>query len=199
MKIKFHIIYIVIIGVLFLLLIEPFAKSDEVNELNSSITDTLSFVSDTILESVKIDTLTQGDSVKIEYVDKIIKDTIYIYDTITGLDLYLPIIQKHFSEPNKYDLWVSGIEPLNVDKINVYNQVEYKTITQTNTITQTIYPQRNEFYFGGGFCSVLNTFTPVVGVSIKTKRNALFSLDFGHYKGENLFIGTAKFKIGKNK
>ena len=64
-------------------------------------------------------------------ITKVVKDTVYIRDSITGYDLYLPIIQKHFSEKNRYDLWVSGVEPLNVDRIDVYNQVKYETITNT--------------------------------------------------------------------
>lgn len=198
MKIRFHILYIVIIGVLVLLLFRPFAKSDKVEELGSSITDTLSFVSDTTKESVKIDTLSQGDSVKIVYRDKVVKDTVYIRDTIRGFDVYLPIVQKHYSEPNRYDLWISGVEPLNVDKIDVYREVVHETIT--NTITKEVTPPRkNELYFGGGFYSFLDTFNPVMGVSLKTKKNTLISLDWGRYKGDNLYLATMKFKLGKNK
>lgn len=197
MKIKTHILYITTIIVLVVLLVRPCSKSDKVGGYEGSTIDTLSFISDTTNESVKIDTFSQGGSVKIVYRDKIVKDTIYVRDTISGSIISMPIIQKYFSEPNRYDLWISGVEPLQVDKINVYNQVEYKTIT--NTITQAIYPQEAELYFGGGFCSFLDTFTPVVGVSLKTKRNTLISLDYGCYKGDNLYLGTIKFKLGKNK
>lgn len=195
MSVKTHIAYIITIIVLVVLLVRPFSKSDKVGGYEGSTIDTLSFISDTTKESVKIDTFSQGESVKIVYRDKIVKDTIYVRDTISGSIISMPIVQKYFSEPNRYDLWISGVEPLNVDKINVYNEVEYRTIT--NTITQAIYSKRNEFYFGGGFYSFLDTFSPTIGVSLKTKRNTLISLDFGHYKGDNLFMGTIKFKLGK--
>ena len=174
MRIKTHILYIVTIIVLILLLVEPTAKSDRVDGVSDSKVDTLSFISDTTKNSI-IDTLSQkGDSVQIKYITKVVKDTIYIRDSITGYDLYLPIIQKHFSEKNRYDLWISGVEPLNVDRIDVYNQVKYETITNTITRTEYVYqPKRNELYLGGGFCSFLDTNLPIVGVSLKTKNNIL--------------------------
>lgn len=198
MKIKTHILYIITIFVLILLLIKPTAKSDKGVEFDNSNIDTLSFNSDT--NKVKVlDTLSQDSKKeKIVYKEKIVKDTIYIRDTVTGYDLYLPIIQKHFSEPNKYDLWISGVEPLNVDRIDIYKQIEYNTIT--NTITrEVVAPPKNEFYLGGGFCSVLNTFTPVVNATLKTKKNALISLNYGRYKGGNLIMGTYSWNIRGNK
>lgn len=198
MRIKTHILYIVTIIVLVLLLFKPFTKSDEVKVFGDSLTDTLSFRSDTNIIEI-FDTLKQdSDSAKIEYKEKIVKDTIYIRDTVTKIAYPTQIVQKYFSEPNRYDLWISGVEPLNLDKINVYNEIKYKTITNTIT-TEVIPPPKNELYFGGGFCKVLTTFTPIMGVSLKTKRNTLYSLDFGYYKGNSLILGTAKVKLGKNK
>lgn len=197
MKIKTHILYIITIIVLVLLLFRPFAKSDKVKELGDSTTDTLSFKSDTNIVEVT-DTLKQdNDSVKIVYVEKIVKDTIFVKDTITREVYPMQVVQKYFSEPNRYDLWISGVEPLSVDRIYTYNHIEYGTIT--NTITKVIYPKRNEFYLGGGFCSFLDTFTPIVNASLKTKRNTLISLNLGYNKGNPLVMGTYSWKIGKNK
>ena len=200
MRIKTHILYIVTIIVLILLLVEPTAKSDRVDGFSDSKVDTLSFISDTTKNSV-IDTLSQkGDSVQIKYITKVVKDTVYIRDSKTNCGLYLPTVQKHFSEKNRYDLWISGVEPLNVDRIDIYNQVKYETITNTVTRTEYVYqPKRNEFYLGGGFYSFLDTFTPVVNVSLKTKKDALISLNLGRYKGDNLVVGTYSWKIGRNK
>ena len=198
MKIKTHILYIITIIVLVVLLVKPFAKSDKVGDFDNSIADTLSFNSDTTTFS-RVDTLKQdNDSVKIVYIEKIVKDTIYVKDTTTNRVSPLQVVQKYFSEPNKYDLWISGVEPLNVDRIYTYSQIEEKIIT--NTIREAIYPpKRNEFYLGGGFYSFLDTFTPVVNASLKTKKDALISLNFGRYKGEPLIVGTYSWKIGKNK
>lgn len=168
------------------LLVSPFAKSNRVEVVKECVIDTLLVY--------RVDTITQT---KVEYVTKIVKDTLYIKDSASGIDIQLPIVQKYFSEPNRYDLWISGVEPLNVDKINVYNQVEYRTIN--NTTTKEVYVRRNEFYFGGGFYAISNTFAPIVGVSFKTKRNLLISLDYGRYDKGNVWIGTMKFKLGNNK
>jgi hypothetical protein len=109
----------------------------------------------------------------------------------------LQVVRKYFSEPNRYDLWISGVEPLQIEKIRTYNQIEYRTITQT--ITKAIYPRCTEFYLGGGFCSFLDTFTPVVNASLKTKKDALISLNYGRNKDGNLIMGTYSWKIGRNK
>lgn len=184
---------------LILLLVEPTAKSDRVDGVSDGKVDTLSFNSDT--NKVKVlDTLSQDSKKeKIVYKEKIVKDTIYIHDTVTGIDVYLPIVQQHYSEKGRYDLWISGVEPLNLDRIDIYKEVEYNTVTNTVTKTQYVYPKNNELYLGGGFYSFLDTFTPVVNVSLKTKKNALISLNLGRYKGDNLVVGTYSWKIGRNK
>lgn len=184
MKIRFHIVYCFIIVVLVILLSKPFAKSDRVNDLDNSVIDTLSFKRDTT-KIVIIDTIIQE---RVVYKERIVKDTLWLTDT-----LYLPIVQKHYSEQGKYDLWISGVEPLNVDKIDIYNTIEYNTIT--NTITQAIYPKNTQVFMGGGFCSFLGTFTPLVSISIETRRKWLFSLDYGRNKQSNLIVVDVKYKI----
>mgnify|MGYP006991640963 CR=1 FL=1 len=192
MRIKTHILYIVTIIVLILLLVEPTAKSDRVDGVSDSKVDTLSFINTIVIRDTIIDTL-------VIYKDKIVKDTVRISDTNLGFDVYLPVVQKHYSEKERYDLWISGVEPLNLDRIDIYKEVEYKTITNTVTKTQYVYPKNNELYLGGGFYSFLDTFTPVVNVSLKTKKNALISLNLGRYKGDNLVVGTYSWKLGRNK
>lgn len=192
MRIKTHILYIVTIIVLILLLVEPTAKSDRVDGVSDSKVDTLSFINTIVIRDTIVDTL-------VIYKDKIVKDTIRISDTNLGFDVYLPIIQKHYSEKGRYDLWISGVEPLNLDRIDIYKEVEYNTVTNTVTKTQYVYPKNNELYLGGGFYSFLDTFTPVVNVSLKTKKDALISLNLGRYKGDNLVVGTYSWKLGRNK
>lgn len=175
-----------------LLLVEPTAKSDRVDGVSDSKVDTLSFINTIVIRDTITDTL-------VIYKDKIVKDTVRVSDTNLGFDVYLPIIQKHFSEKGRYDLWISGVEPLNLDRIDIYKEVEYNTVTNTVTKTQYVYPKNNELYLGGGFYSFLDTFTPVVNVSLKTKKDALISLNFSRYKGDNLVLGTYSWKIGRNK
>lgn len=192
MRIKTHILYIVTIIVLILLLVEPTAKSDRVDGVSDSKVDTLSFINTIVIRDTIVDTL-------VIYKDKIVKDTVRISDTNLGFDVYLPVVQKHFSEKGRYDLWISGVEPLNLDRIDIYKEVEYNTVTNTVTKTQYVYPKNNELYLGGGFYLFLDTFTPVVNVSLKTKKNTLISLNLGRYKGDNLIVGTYSWKIGRNK
>jgi hypothetical protein len=178
--------------VLILLLVEPTAKSDRVDGVSDSKVDTLSFINTIVIRDTITDTL-------VIYKDRVVKDTIMKHDTVTGIDVYLPIVQQHYSEKGRYDLWISGVEPLNLDMIDIYKEVEYKTITNTVTKTQYVYPKNNEFYLGGGFYSFLDTFTPVVNASLKTKKDALISLNFSRYKGDNIIVGTYSWKIGRNK
>lgn len=175
-----------------LLLVKPTAKSDRVDGVSDSKVDTLSFINTIVIRDTLVDTL-------VVYKDRIVKDTVMIHDTVTGIDVYLPIVQQHYSEKGRYDLWISGVEPLNLDRIDIYKEVEYKTITNTVTKTQYVYPKNNEFYLGGGFYSFLDTFTPVVNISLKTKKDALISLNLGRYKGDNLIVGTYSWKLGRNK
>lgn len=192
MRIKTHILYIVTIIVLILLLVEPTAKSDRVDGVSDSKVDTLSFINTIVIRDTLVDTL-------VVYKDRIVKDTVMIHDTVTGIDVYLPIVQQHYSEKGRYDLWISGVEPLNLDRIDIYKEVEYNTVTNTVTKTQYVYPKNNEFYLGGGFYSFLDTFTPVVNIALKTKKDALISLNLGRYKGDNLIVGTYSWKLGRNK
>ena len=133
---------------LILLLVKPTAKSDRVDGVSDSKVDTLSFINTIVIRDTLVDTL-------VVYKDRIVKDTVMIHDTVTGIDVYLPIVQQHYSEKGRYDLWISGVEPLNLDRIDIYKEVEYKTITNTVTKTQYVYPKNNELYLGGGFYSFL--------------------------------------------
>lgn len=172
-----------------MLLFRHFAKSDEVKVLDNSVTNTLSQKDSTIVIN-KIDTITQY---KVVYKDRIVKEYIYVKDTSSNYGLQLPLIQKYYHQPNRYDIWISGVEPLSLDRINVYNNIEYRTIT--NTITKSVYLKSTQLYFGGGFYAISNTIAPIVGIAIKTKKETLFSLDFGRYNDSNLYLVTMKFKI----
>lgn len=188
-KIKYHIIYIAIILVLCSLIASHiFRIYNNSNDAISGV-DTLSYVRDTTT-IIQYDTLIQE---KLVFKNIYIIDTIYIRDTIHNTTSNFPLVQKYYNEPNRYELWISGVEPLSVDKINVFNNVEYRTIT--NTITQNVYKTSTQFFFGGGFYAFSDTFSPVVGVSLKTKKNTLISLDYGRYDNNNIFLASVKFKI----
>lgn len=134
----------------------------------------------------KYDTIT---ITKFEYKEKRVTDTLYIPTKDSSL-ITLPIIQKLFSEPNLYNIWISGVEPLSLDSANIYNKTEYRTITEYKE--KDLYKNEFKIYAGGGFYSFSGNLNPHFGFSIHTKSNWLIEANFG-YKGY-LEVG-AKYKI----
>lgn len=127
------------------------------------------YETDTIVES-HIDTLT-------EYYPEPYADTVVEYVEVSG-DTVLSVHQKHYHSDSTYDVWVSGIEPLSLDSINVFNKTEFVTVT--NTITNTILDERWRMYGFGGFSNVCERFVPEVGVSISSPRKWLISAKIGY-------------------
>lgn len=121
----------------------------------------------------KIDTLLIKDTV---YITNRVVDTLYI-TTPNNETISLPIIQKHFSQPNLYDLWISGVEPLSLDSGKIYAKTEYKAIT--NYVDKVIYQEKCKLYVGGGLFSFRETITPYVSVSLSTPQKWLISSNFG--------------------
>lgn len=127
------------------------------------------YETDTIVES-HIDTLT-------EYYPEPYADTVVEYVEVSG-DTVLSVHQKHYHSDSTYDVWVSGIEPLSLDSINVFNKTEFVTVT--NTITNTILDERWRMYGFGGFSHVCERFVPEVGVSISSPQKWLISAKIGY-------------------
>ena len=127
------------------------------------------YETDTIVES-HIDTLT-------EYYPEPYADTVVEYVEVSG-DTVLSVHQKHYHSDSTYDVWVSGIEPLSLDSINVCNKTEFVTVT--NTITNTILDERWRVYGFGGFSHVCERFVPEVGVSISSPQKWLISAKIGY-------------------
>lgn len=127
------------------------------------------YETDTIVES-HIDTLT-------EYYPEPYADTVVEYVEVSG-DTVLSVHQKHYHTDSTYDVWVSGIEPLSLDSINVCNKTEFVTVT--NTITNTILDERWRVYGFGGFSHVCERFVPEVGVSISSPQKWLISAKIGY-------------------
>lgn len=111
-----------------------------------------------------------------KYITKKVVDTLYITDT-----LFLPITQKRYSEPNMYDVWVSGYEA-KMDSIKTYNKTEYKYIEKE--VTQEVVVNNYELYLNGGLNAFSGTFIPKVGVSIITPKKTLYNANLGLYNGE---------------
>ena len=182
-KIKiWHIILLIVILVFIFFLIRAF-RVGGCSPTDAPINDTI-VKSDTIYIS-KIDTIKVYYP---KYIEVSTKDTIYI-----SRDTTLEVKSKMYSEKDKYDVWISGIEPLALDSINVYREVKYETIT--NTITRNRYINERQLFLGGGIDVWGSKIYPKFGVSYKDKKDRLYSLDFSHIDGKNMFSGTIKFAI----
>lgn len=127
----------------------------------------------------KIDTITKTDTIvryEPKYITKRVVDTLYITDT-----LFLPITQKHYSEPKIYDVWVSGYEA-KMDSIKTYNKTEYKYVEKE--VTREVVKNKYELYLNGGLNAFSGTFIPKMGISLITPKKTLYNANLGLYKGE---------------
>lgn len=145
---------------------------------------------DTIYSTkVSYDTITIKEIV---YKDKHIVDTVYV-KTDSNSVVILPVLQKHYGIDNLYDIWISGIEPLNMDSITVYP----KTINSTTTVYEDkiVYKETKKptLFIGGGFYSFSDTFTPNIGVSLSIRQKWLISANYG-FNGEMYDINV-KYKL----
>lgn len=175
MKNKYLLFIITICFVLVGTLFYSLNKNCKVEPIKECTTDTLFiYRTDTIIEYRPL------------YVEKRVVDTMYIECKGDSL-ISLPIVQKHYNKPQLYDLWISGIEPLNVDSVNVYNKTEYRTVT--NTITQTIVDEKPRFYVSAGLNAFSGTLRPNMNISLSSKRKWLYSLEIGLDKDNDVYYG----------
>ncbi len=128
------------------------------------------------------DTITEYD---IKYKDRLVQDTIYLYKKE---DPFFLLVQKHFQNIGLYDIWVSGVEPLNVDSVMVYPKIEYRYITQTK-ITQD---NKGTDLFGVcGFSRFNGIYSSNMGICAVTNKKWLYGAEIGLIDNK-LYVG-AKF------
>lgn len=178
---KWHFVYLFILAVLAVGIGMFFSRDRKPEVIYHTTTDT---VFDTVM-LLKIDTLKQT---KFVCVTEKVVDTLWLTDTV---DL-LPISQKHYSKDSVYDIWVSGVYP-KVDSVNVYQKMEYKTMTKE--ITKEVFPQKTEWYVLAGLNSFNGTLSPKVGISIKTKKEWLISPEISLYDNKTVYGITIGKKI----
>ena len=127
-----------------------------------------------------------------KYITKRVVDTVYI--ETKGKDvLPLNVVQKHYSRSNSYDVWISGIEPLTLDSVNVYSRTEYKTINKE--VVKEIRPLEWDIYLGSGFKSISRTFVPEVSISLATPKKWLITANLSVYNGDMLYGGSVSYKL----
>lgn len=145
-----------------------------------------------VIEITTIDTLLvcKTDTIvryEPKYITKRVVDTLYITDTI-----FLPIVQKHYSERGLYDVWVSGCEA-KMDSIRTYNKTEYKYIEKE--VTREVIKNKHELFFNGGLNAFSGIFIPKVGVSLITPKKTHYSANIGLYNGEITYEIGVGFKL----
>lgn len=154
-------------------------------------TSTLTKIDTVIITKTIHDTVKVTD-VREVYVDRIVKDTVYI-DVEDGGTVSLQVVQKHYRDTTLYDLWISGIEPLKMDSMSIYT----KTVISNNTIYEdkVVYKESKNgiFYVGGGFYSFSDTFIPNIGISVPIGQKWLISANCG-FNGKMYDINV-KYKL----
>lgn len=138
----------------------------------------------------RVDTIVEYS---VKYKDVQVKDTIYVEK---DKDPFFLLVQKHFQKYGLYDMWVSGIEPLNVDSVVVYPKTEYKYITQT----KNIYDNNGTDVFGSmGFGLSKGKYSSNIGIYAVTNRKWLYGAEFGLFDGSWYVGAKVGLKINNNK
>lgn len=160
----------------------------------------LHFCTDRKAEVVEVRT---SDTILVEKIDTFIQTNIeYKYKTITRIDtLYITNDttlyreQKHYSEPTKYDAWISGIDAT-MDSIKTYNNIKYETIT--NEITKEVYKYRWNYYVFGGLNRIQDDFVPKVGITITAPKKWLISGEIWLYQNKPFYGVSVGLKLNDN-
>lgn len=144
------------------------------------------FIEKTIYDTIFQDTII--------YKEKKVTDTIYV-ETNGEPIISLPVVQKHFSNTNYFDIWISGVEPLNLDSTRIYQKTEYKTETiyQDRIVYQEKESPKLELYLGGGFYSFSDVFIPKIGISTKVGQKWFISANLGFNK--DIYDISVNYKI----
>lgn len=179
MNIKQHLSYLSICLVLVIALLWSLNRNCKVEPTTECVTDTL-FIT-------RVDTLIEY---RTKYLDRKVVDTLYV-ETNDNPILSLPIVQKHYSKTNVYDLWISGVEPLNLDSTKIYQEIQTKVIT--NNVTNTVIDKKPRLYVIAGINAISGTLRPNVNISLTTKEKWLYGLEIGLNEYDKVYYGA---KIG---
>lgn len=121
------------------------------------------------------------------FITKTLLDTFYVYvnDTIR---VPIPIEQKYYKEEGKYEAWVSGYKP-SLDKINVFNKTEYKTVTNN------IYRNAWRGYISGQIQTFSGQVIPSINLTITSPENVLMGAGIGIYNNKPVYNLSVGYKI----
>lgn len=136
----------------------------------------------------KIDTLSLVSPI---FIEKKVVDTFFVYVN-DSTNIPLPIEQKKYSEPNMYELYISGVNP-NLDTIRVFNKTEYRTVT--NTVTNTIYKSAWRGYIGGQISTFDNQVIPTINLTLVSPKMLAFGAGIGIYNNKPVYQFNVSYKI----
>lgn len=128
----------------------------------------------------------------VAYKWRTVKDTVYIRG-VSGDSVAAEVVSKEYAEDSIYKLWVSGVEPLTLDSIEVYRKTTERTITVTNTVREE--DNRMRVFVFGGFNAYYGTLRPNVGISLEPTRKLAIGAEIGLDCNDKVYYGV---KIGYN-
>ena len=147
------------------------------------VTDTL------VMDVTHYDTVWRDN---IAYKWRTVKDTVYV-SGVGGDSIKAAVVSKEYAEDSLYKVWVSGVEPLALDSIEVYSKTTERTVTVTNTIREE--DNRMRVFVFGGINAFGGTFRPSVGISLEPTRKLAIGAEIGLDCNDKVYYGV---NIGYN-
>ena len=152
-------------------------------EKGITATDTL------IIDVTHYDTIWRDN---IAYKWRTLKDTVYVRG-VQGDSVAAEVVSKEYAEDSLYRLWVSGVEPLTLDSIEVYSKTTERIVTVTNAIKEE--DNRMRVFVFGGLNAYYGTLRPNVGISLEPTRKLAVGAEIGLDCNDKVYYGV---KIGYN-
>lgn len=140
---------------------------------------------------IRVDTIINYDTIieyAVKYKDRKVTDTVYV-ETENKPFLALPVVSKHFTKENLYDLWISGYKDVFLDSMRVYISKKETLIEKEKNIYVT---PKKEVFIGGGFIYNNKKILPTVSVSQRVNKKTFISYSFGYNDG---FYGSLDLNI----
>lgn len=128
----------------------------------------------------------------VAYRFRTVRDTVYVRG-VMGDSVAAEVVSKEYAEDSLYRLWVSGVEPLTLDSIEVYRKTTERTVTVTNTVREE--DKRMRLFVFGGFNAFYGTLRPNVGISLEPTRKLAIGAEIGLDCNDNVYYGI---KVGYN-
>ena len=147
------------------------------------VTDTL------VMDVTHYDTVWRDN---IAYKWRTVKDTVYVRG-VGGDSIKAAVVSKEYAEDSLYKVWVSGVEPLALDSIEVYSKTTERTVTVTNTIREE--DNRMRVFVFGGINAYGGTLRPSVGISLEPTRKLAIGAEIGLDSRDRIYYGV---KVGYN-